>query len=79
MLPELTRCVKELGFNGCLLNPDPCENSGTEAPALGDRYWYPLYEKLSELDVLADIYATGSPSERTPYTVHFINEETIVV
>lgn len=79
VLPELTRCVVELGFKGCLLNPDPFENSGTEAPALGDRYWYPLYEKLCELDVPAHIHATGSHSERTPYTVHFINEETIAV
>ena len=78
-LPELERCVKQLGFKGCLLNPDPYENSGTEAPPLGDRYWYPLYEKLCELDVPAHIHATGSHSERTPYTVHFINEETIAV
>ena len=78
-LPELTRCVRELGFHGCLINPDPFENSGSEAPALGDRYWYPLYERLCELDVPAHIHATGSHSERTPYTVHFINEETIAV
>jgi OH-DDVA meta-cleavage compound hydrolase len=76
---ELERCVKELGFKGCLLNPDPYENSGTEAPPLGDRYWYPLYEKLCELDIPAHIHGTGSHSERTPYTVHFINEETIAV
>ena len=78
-LPELERCVKQLGFKGCLLNPDPYENSGTEAPPLGDRYWYPLYEKLSELDVPAHIHGTGSHSERTPYTLHFINEESIAV
>ena len=60
---ELERCVK-LGFKGCLLNPDPYENSGTEAPALGDRYWYPLYEKLCELDVPAHIHSTGSPRAR---------------
>jgi predicted TIM-barrel fold metal-dependent hydrolase len=78
-LPELVRCVRELGFKGCLLNPDPFEYSGTEAPPLGDRYWYPLYEKLCELDVPAHIHATGSHSERSPYTVHFINEETIAV
>lgn len=78
VLPELERCVK-LGFRGCLLNPDPYENGPTEAPALGDRYWYPLYEKLCELDVPAHIHATGSQSERTPYTLHFINEESIAV
>jgi OH-DDVA meta-cleavage compound hydrolase len=78
-LPELERCVKTLGFRSCLLNPDPYENSGTEAPALGERYWYPLYEKLCELDVPAHIHATGSHSQRTPYTLHFVNEETIAV
>jgi OH-DDVA meta-cleavage compound hydrolase len=78
VLPELERCVK-LGFKGCLLNPDPYENSGTEAPGLGDRYWYPLYEKLCELDIPAHIHSTGSRSERTPYTLHFINEESIAV
>jgi OH-DDVA meta-cleavage compound hydrolase len=79
VLPELTRCVETMGFKGCLLNPDPYENSGTEAPGLGDRYWYPLYEKLCELGVPAHIHATGSQSERTPYSLHFINEETIAV
>ena len=79
VLPELERCVARLGFKGCLLNPDPYENSGAEAPPLGDRYWYPLYEKLCALDVPAHIHATGSHSERSPYTVHFINEETIAV
>ena len=78
VLPELERCVK-LGFRGCLLNPDPYENGPQEAPALGDRYWYPLYEKLCELDVPAHIHATGSQSERSPYTLHFINEESIAV
>jgi predicted TIM-barrel fold metal-dependent hydrolase len=62
-----------------LLNPDPYENSGTEAPTLGDRYWYPIYEKLCELDVPAHIHGTGSRSERSPYSVHFINEESIAV
>lgn len=75
---ELERCVK-LGFKGCLLNPDPFENSGTEAPGLGERYWYPLYEKLCELDIPAHIHSTGSRSERVPYTLHFINEESIAV
>lgn len=79
VLPELERCITQLGFKGCLLNPDPYENGSEEAPGLGDRYWYPLYEKLCELDVPAHIHATGSQSERTPYTLHFINEESIAV
>jgi predicted TIM-barrel fold metal-dependent hydrolase len=76
-LPELERCVKELGMKGCIVNPDPYENGGTKAPPLGDRYWYPLYEKLCELGVVGHIHATGSREpEREPYTLHFINEET---
>jgi OH-DDVA meta-cleavage compound hydrolase len=78
-IPELERCVKQLGFVGCLLNPDPYENGGSEAPPLGDRYWYPLYEKLCELNVPAHIHGTTSRSDRTPYSVHLINEETIAV
>ena len=78
-IKELERCVKELGFKGCLLNPDPYENSGIQPPAMGDRYWYPLYEKLCELDVPAHIHGTGSHADREPYTLHFINEETTTV
>ena len=48
--PELRRAVEELGFVGVTVNPDPYEGTGT-APALGDPYWYPLYEQLIELDV----------------------------
>ncbi len=79
-LKELDRCVSQLGFRGCLVNPDPYENDGRKAPPMGDRYWYPLYEKLCELDVPGHIHATGSRNpEREPYTLHFINEETTAV
>jgi len=78
-IAELDRCVKELNFKGCLLNPDPYENSGEHPPAMGDAYWYPLYEKLCELDVVAHIHGTGSRSEREPYSLRFINEETTAV
>jgi 4-oxalmesaconate hydratase/OH-DDVA meta-cleavage compound hydrolase len=78
VLPELDRCVS-LGFKGCLLNPDPYENTRTDHPGLGDRYWYPLYEKLCELDMPAHIHATGSRTDRVPYSLHFINEETVAV
>src|SRR5262245_11951324 len=79
VLPYLERCVKEQGFIGCLLNPDPGECSGVETPPLGDRYWYPLYEKLVELDIPAHIHSAGCRSERLTYSLHFINEESIAV
>jgi OH-DDVA meta-cleavage compound hydrolase len=79
-LPELERCVREMGFRGCLINPDPFENSGPKAPPMGDRYWYPLYEKMCELDIVGHIHSASSRLvEREPYTLHFINEESIAV
>ena len=75
---ELDRAVS-LGFKGCMLNPDPYENTGTHPPGLNERYWYPLYEKLCELDMPAHIHATGSRADREPYSLHFINEETTAV
>ncbi|HYM17913.1 MAG TPA: amidohydrolase family protein, partial [Micropepsaceae bacterium] len=58
-IEELVRCVKELGFVGANLNPDPSGGSWT-APPLTDRYWYPLYEKLIELDVPAMVHVSAS-------------------
>ncbi len=76
---ELERAVTELGFVGCLLNPDPCEGDGAMVPGLGDRYWYPLYEKLCELDVPAMIHSASCTSPRESYSLHFINEESIAI
>jgi predicted TIM-barrel fold metal-dependent hydrolase len=79
VLPYLEKCVKEQGFVGCLLNPDPGECSGHQTPPLGDRYWYPLYEKLCDLDIVGHIHSAGCRSERLTYSLHFINEESIAV
>ena len=76
---ELRRTVTDLGFVGALLNPDPYEGTRTP-PALGERYWYPLYEALCELDVPAVIHSAGCrPPTREPYSLHFIQEETVAV
>jgi 4-oxalmesaconate hydratase len=56
---ELERCVNELGFIGCNLNPDP-GGGHFRHPPLTDRYWYPFYEKMVELDVPAMIHVSGS-------------------
>jgi 4-oxalmesaconate hydratase len=78
-LPELERCVKELGFVGALLNPDPMEGNHPAAPGLGDEYWYPLYEKMVELDVPALVHPASCCSPRQSYTLHFLNEESIAI
>ena len=46
---ELERCVKELGFVGAYLNPDPAGDKQT--PGVHEEYWHPLYQKAVELDV----------------------------
>ncbi len=59
VVQELERAVNDLGFVGCNLNPDPSGGYWTDPP-LGDRYWYPLYEKMVELDVPAMIHGSGT-------------------
>ncbi len=58
-IAELERCVTEFGFVGCNLNLDP-SGGHFNSPPLGDRYWYPIYEKMVELDVPAMIHVSGS-------------------
>lgn len=58
-IEELERCVVELGFVGCNLNPDP-GGGHFASPPLTDRFWYPFYEKMAELDVPAMIHVSGS-------------------
>jgi 4-oxalmesaconate hydratase len=57
---ELERCVKEFGFIGCNLNPDPSGGYWTDPPLTDRKWWYPLYEKLVELDVPAMIHTASS-------------------
>jgi len=78
-IPELRRCVGDLGFVGCLINPDPTEGEGPTPAGLGDPYWHPLYEAMIELDVPGLIHSAGSCSARESYTLKFINEESIAI
>lgn len=73
---ELRRCVEELGFVGCNLNPDPSGGWWT-SPPLTDRYWYPLYEAMIDLDVPAMIHVSGSCNPAFHHTgAHYINADT---
>jgi len=73
---ELERCVLDLGFVGCNLNPDP-SGGHWNSPPLTDRSWYPLYEKLVELDVPAMIHVSGSCNACFHTTgAHYLNADT---
>jgi 4-oxalmesaconate hydratase len=75
-IPELERCVNEYGFVACNLNPDPSGGHWQEPP-LTDRWWYPLYEKMVELDVPAMIHVSTSCRSCFHTTGdHYLNADT---
>ena len=75
-IPELERIVNELGFVGVNLNPDPSGGYWT-GPPLTDRHWYPIYEKLCELNVPAMIHVTSCCNPNFHHTgAHYINADT---
>jgi len=78
-IAELERCVQQLGFVGCNLNPDPSGGWWKEPP-LTDKWWYPLYEKMVELDVPAMVHVSSSCNPAFHFTgAHYINADTTAV
>ena len=73
---ELERCVTELGFVGLNLSPDP-SGGRWDSPPLTDASWFPLYERMVELDVPAMIHVSAScnPSFHTT-GAHYLNADT---
>ncbi len=75
-IAELERCINDLHFVGCNLSPDPSGGRWTGKP-LTDREWYPLFEKMTELDVPAMIHVSSSCNENFHATgAHYINADT---
>jgi 4-oxalmesaconate hydratase len=73
---ELERCVREFGFVGINLNPDPSGGHWT-SPPLSDRQWYPIYEKMCELDIPAMIHVSTSCNACFHTTgAHYLNADT---
>ena len=73
---ELKRCVEELGFVGCNLNPDPSGGHWSDPP-LTDRWWYPLYDEIVELNVPAMVHVSGSCNRNFHATgAHYMNADT---
>ena len=77
-VPELRRCVEELGFVGCNINPDPSGGYWTGKP-FTDREWYPLFEALCDLDVPGMVHVAASCNPNFHGTgAHYLNADTSV-
>lgn len=75
-IAELRRCVEELGFIGCNVNPDPSGGHWT-SPPLTDRGWYPLYEAMIELEVPAMVHVSAVTNPNFHATgSHYLNADT---
>ena len=73
---ELERCVTEMGFVGCNVNPDP-SGGHWSGPPLWDRAWWPLWEKMVELDVPAMIHVSAACNEHFHTTgSHYLGADT---
>jgi 4-oxalmesaconate hydratase len=78
-IPELEKCVKDYGFVGINLNPDPSGGHWT-SPPLTDRHWYPIYEKMVEYDIPAMIHVSTSCNACFHTTgAHYLNADTTAV
>ena len=77
-IAELRRCVEQMGFIGCNLNPDP-GGGHFKHPPLTDEFWFPFYEAMCELDVPAMIHVSSSCNPNFHHTgAHYINGDTSV-
>jgi predicted TIM-barrel fold metal-dependent hydrolase len=77
---ELERAVRELGFVGAILNPDP--GADRQAPGVDDPAWFPLYERAEALNATLVVHPsiTRDPRvERIPHSYQYNNmtEETL--
>jgi 4-oxalmesaconate hydratase len=75
-VPEFEKCMRDYGFVGINLNPDPSGGFWT-GPPLSDPYWYPIYEKMVEYQVPAMIHVSTSCNTCFHTTgAHYLNADT---
>jgi 4-oxalmesaconate hydratase len=79
-IEELRRCVNEMGFVACNINPDVSGGLAPLTPSLGDEWWYPLWEAMVALDVPGMIHASSTqhPGQHLNGS-HYINWDTAAV
>jgi 4-oxalmesaconate hydratase len=74
-IAEIERIVNELGFIGINLNPDPTGGYWTDPP-LFDPWWYPVYEKMAELDIPAMVHVSQTKNPAFHFTgTHYLNAD----
>ncbi len=76
-IPEFEMNVKEYGFAGTYLSPDP--DGRHNSPGMHEPYWYPVYEKCQEWNVPVFIHGTNCLDPRighipSNYQVGFVVE-----
>jgi predicted TIM-barrel fold metal-dependent hydrolase len=81
-IPELDRCVNELGFVATYVSPDPGGRRAT--PGMHEPYWYPLYERCESLQVPIIVHGTNSLDPRfraipNNYQLAFLTEQYLAV
>jgi 4-oxalmesaconate hydratase len=59
-LEELEFRVKEQGFVACNINPDISGGAQPFTPSVADEWWYPLYDKLQELDIPGHFHVSAT-------------------
>jgi predicted TIM-barrel fold metal-dependent hydrolase len=77
-IPELERCVKELGFIAAYASPDPAGRRTT--PGMHEPYWFPLYEKCQALGIPLIVHGTNALDRRfrvvpQNYQLGFLTEQ----
>jgi predicted TIM-barrel fold metal-dependent hydrolase len=77
-LPELDRCVNELGFKAVYLSPDP--TGDRKSPGMDTRYWDPVYERCERLGIPIIVHGTNCTDPRlapipTNYQIGFVMEQ----
>jgi 4-oxalmesaconate hydratase len=74
-LAEIDRIVNQLGFIGINLNPDPTGGWWTDPP-LFDEWWYPVYEKMAELNIPAMVHVSQTANKQFHFTgTHYLNAD----
>lgn len=77
-IPELRRCVEQMGFVGVNVNPDPTGGYWTGKP-FTDREWYPLFEAMCDLDVPGMVHVAASCNPNFHSTgAHYLNADTSI-